>query len=296
MKTLMQSQAFKAWTAWGLVAVLWGSTYPVLRIAVQVYPPEFFAASRFVLAGGAFLLLALATGRAFPRTLSGWAVQGGIGVLNLVLCHGLIIYSAQYVLSGLLALLLALSPAFSALMEWWGGKRLSLLSALGLGLGLVGVGLLAMGSALGGQALWIGAVVLAAWFLALGSALSQNALAQKTDLWVASGLQMSIAGIGLYAVSGMIGEWPRVGLHLDHLWTLVYLALFGSMVAYSAFVYCLKTLGPVLTGTYTYANIAVATLLAWVMLGETLSLAEILALVLIACAIWMVQKGRQIRN
>lgn len=293
MKKFFAAEKNRAWGAWLLVALLWGSTYPVLRVAVQYYPPEFFAATRFLLAGSAFLALALILGKPFPRRIQDWALHAGVGCLNLVFCHGLIIYSAQYVLSGLLALLLALSPAFSALLErliW--GRRIQAMSLWGLILGPVGIALLAYAHARGaGQGLWMLAVIGAALFLALGSALSQ-VRSRSVDLWVASGIQMGVAGVGLMGVSALLGEWSRVELHPHALWTLGYLALFGSMVAYSAFVYSLKVLGPVVTGTYTYANIAVATLLAWLMLGEKLSALEIFALVLICMAIWLVQKGR----
>lgn len=288
------SEIHKAWFAWSLVAILWGSTYPVLRIAVRSYPPEFFASLRFLSAGVLFLLWAWISKADFNLGKKEWFRQISIGSLNLIFCHGLIIYSAQWVYSGLLAVLLALSPTFSALLELaLGRSRLAPMAWGGLVLGLLGVGMLSLSAENQNLNLspWIVAVIVAAAFLAIGSLVSQTP-GKQTNLWLASGIQMSFAGIGLAGISGLLGEWPRVHLHPETLWTWAYLTLFGSMVAYSAFVYSLRILGPVITGTYTYANIAVATLLAWLMLGERLSAVDLGGMCLICIGVWLVQAGK----
>src|SRR5208282_5387005 len=141
-----RSHALKLALAFVAIYVIWGSTYLALRYAVETIPPLVAAGIRHTIAGT--ILLVWAWARGYRPTREHWIAGVAVGALYFLAGHGSLHWAEQYVGSGLAALLIATEPMFILLLAWMTGQqRISRISALGLGLGVVGVAIL-MGSRL----------------------------------------------------------------------------------------------------------------------------------------------------
>src|ERR1700685_945833 len=127
--------------AFAAIYLVWGSTYLAIRYAIETIPPLVTAGIRHSIAGA--IMLAWAWARGFRPTRANWAAGFVLGALFFLICHGTLHWAEQYVGSGLAALLIATEPMFILVLAWsMGQQKISRMSALGLGLGVVGVGML----------------------------------------------------------------------------------------------------------------------------------------------------------
>ena len=268
---------WKIAVALGLVYVIWGSTYLAIRYAVQTLPPLTMSGFRFLLAGGALWAWCALRGSARVEAAH-WRSSLVIGVLLFLCGNGFVVVAEKRVESGLAALLVSTTPLFMVLLPWLfrGEKRPSLPVALGIVLGLAGVGLLvrpgaAAGS--GGVDLW-GALLLSAASLtwAAGSLYSRKAALPASPL-LSTGLQMSVGGVLMLAAGGLLGEFGQVDLARASTVSLLafgYLVI-AALVAFTAYLWLLRVAPPALVSTYSYVNPLVAVLLGWAVAGEPLT-------------------------
>src|SRR5271166_5660417 len=136
-----RNAAIKLGLAFVAIYVIWGSTYLAIRYAVETIPPLVTVGVRQAIAGA--IMLAWAWARGFRPTRQQWAAGFVLGTFFFLIGHGSLFWAEQYVGSGLAALLIATEPMFILVLAWMmGQQRISRLSALGLGVGVVGVAML----------------------------------------------------------------------------------------------------------------------------------------------------------
>ena len=289
-------------TAFAVVYVVWGSTYLAIRIAVQELPPGLLAGVRFLIAGLVLGALALARGQALPRSGAEWGTTAILAVAFIVLGNGVVTWDEQWVPSNQAALIIASSALFTA---WFGtfGRRgvpLSTATKLGLFAGLVGTGLMvwpegAAGDAPGGDLLWPKvAIVLSTLAWSWGVMYSRNATVTMKPLMFAA-CQMLIGG-GLLTLMGIAsGELARWTWTAPGIGGLLYLTVFGSCIAYATYMWLLNHTTPARLGTVAYVNPAIATLLGWWVLDETLSRPQVGGMaVILASVAWVTISARAI--
>jgi drug/metabolite transporter (DMT)-like permease len=286
-----------AYTAFAIVCIVWGTTYLGIRIALETIPPLLLTSIRFTIAGLLMLGVAKLRGERFPRdrhTLANLAICGFlmVGVGNLA-----VVWAEQWVPSGLAALLVATSPFWMAIIEAFrsGGERTDLRSGLGMLVGFAGVALLVTPSGsgvpwnpmfiLGALAIQVGAV---AW--QLGSAQGKYKL-QHVPLVTSAALQMLSGGLIIGVLAVLIGEPARFALTPRTLGALAYLPIFGSVIAYSAYVFALAHMRTTHTSLYAYVNPVVAVFLGWLILSEPLTPFSIVAMVVILVGVALVQSA-----
>ncbi len=287
--------------AYAALYVIWGSTYLAIRYGIATLPPFGMAGVRFVLAGA--LLYGWARLRGAPRpTGRQWGGAAVVGALLLLVGNGGVTWAERSVPSGVAALLIASEPLWIVLLGWWRpgaaarGPRPGGWTALGLALGLVGVGALvvpgaadalrqgaAAGAAPGGHAparvdlvgaavVLLGALSWAAGSLWSASAAGKSRLPASAPL--ATGMQMLVGGALLLGASVAAGEpaaFRPGAVSAASLVALAYLAVFGSIVAFSAYVWLLGVEPPARVATYAFVNPVVAVLLGWAVAGEALT-------------------------
>lgn len=244
-----------------------------------------YAWSRFALGGG-------------PPTRAHWRSASGIGALLILGGNGLVVWAEQWVPSGLAALLVGMVPIWMVLADWlWGaGRSPSLGLFAGLLWGLLGVALLTSdaGFAARGAAGLIGglAVVLAAMSTAVGSIWAQRVALPFRALQV-SGMQMLWGGVWLLVAAALSGELARLGSvrpSAASLAAVVYLIVFGSLIAFSAYVWLLRASTPARISTYAYVNPVIALLLGWLLADEPISARTVLAAVIILSAVVLITR------
>jgi drug/metabolite transporter (DMT)-like permease len=286
-----QKRRLLPWLSLLIIYVVWGSTYLAIRVVVQAVPPFAAAALRFLTAGLVMAGIAGVVDRAsgWPSRRQ-WADYALVGVLLLGVGNAFVMWSEQRIPSGIAALIVATVPLWITFLDGLrpGGQPWTLRVWLGTGLGLLGVALVARpeGSVTAGH--WTGIVALQVASLSwtIGSLYAQS-VRRRLPLLTASAIEM-LAGAGvLFVESRLAGEdLGRFAQAPASAWlSLVYLALFGSLLGFTAFAYCLNELPASTVGTYAYVNPVVAVTLGALVLGEPLSAGLLAGAALILAAV-----------
>jgi drug/metabolite transporter (DMT)-like permease len=282
--------------AFAAIYLVWGSTYLAIRYAVETIPPLVAAGIRHSIAGG--ILLAWAWVRGFRPTRAHWISGFVLGALFFLIGHGTLHWAEQYVGSGLTALLIATEPMFILVLGWsMGQQKISRLSALGLGLGVLGVALLT-GAELtvkGSSLLALLAVLTGSFAWSAGVAISPR-LKLPTDALGRTALPTICGAVTLLAAAGLTGEFHTThwaSISFKSVLGLAYLIVFGSLVAFTSYTWLLQRCPPALVATHTYANPVVAVFLGWLLASEPLTLRVVLASGAILAAIVLIRKGER---
>lgn len=281
--------------AFAAVYVIWGSTYLAIRFAIESIPPLLMAGVRFTVAGG--ILYVWSRARGAPRPTPAQWLRGALaGGLMLLGGNGAVVLAEEKIPSGLVALLVAVVPLWMVLLDWlWGGRvRPTGRVIVGLVAGLAGVGLLVGAPGLGDDApeqiVWGGVVLLGALSWAGGSLVSRYAAdPPRPRMWVA--ILMLSGGLLLGAAGGAAGEFAALqpaAVTVRSALALLYLIVFGSVVAYGAYIWLLGVSTPARVSTYAYVNPAVALFLGWALAGEPLAPRTLLAASVIVGAVALI--------
>jgi len=286
---------WKVAAAFGIVYFVWGSTYLAIRVGVSALPPALFAGARFVAAGLLLAAYARFNGQAFPRGRAEWQTILVAALFLLVGANGLVVWGEQWVPSNQAALLAASVALWLAGLGTLGprGEALSTRQAGGLALGFAGVSVLLWPHGglvlehLGAQL----AVLLGGLSWAAGSIYVKRRQPATPPLMSAA-LQSLTAGILLVALGLLDGETHRWVWERDSMIALLYLVVFGSCLAYVAYVWLLHEVSPSALGTYAYVNPAIAVVLGNLLLGETLSGTKWLGMAVILLGVILVSLPR----
>lgn len=284
--------------AFGALYVIWGSTYLAIRFAIETLPPLLMASARFLVTGT--LLYAWARSRGASRpTRAQWKSAVVVGGLLFVAGNGSVVVAEQWVASGLVALLVASVPLWMVVMDWlWGtGSRPSPRVVSGLLLGFAGVAFLAggpgIGAADGRQVLGSILVVFGSLAWAGGSIYARHTdVPRRPRLWV--GMQMLAGGallLPVAAAAGELGRFDLAGVSMGSILALAYLIVFGSLVAFSAYIWLLGVSTPARVGTYAYVNPVVALFLGWALADEPLTFRSMVAAAIIVGSVVLITTG-----
>lgn len=269
---------------------IWGSTYFVIRVGVESWPPLMMAGLRFFVAGCVMFVFLLLRGHKVPSRKQ-WLAAGAIGILLLAIGNGLVtVAEHMQVPSGIAAVMVATVPLFTLCFSRLWGMPNSRLEWTGVGIGLFGIVLLNTGSNLEGNPWGALLILLASLSWAFGSVWSSR-LTLPVGL-MAGAAEMIVAGVVLLVASRLSGEHLTAMPPLSGFLALGYLMVFGSMIAISAYMFLLKTVRPAIATSYAYVNPMVAVLLGISFAGESLSPVEWAALAVILCAVLLVTLGK----
>lgn len=292
------SHRLKLVLAFAAVYLIWGSTYLAIRLAIETLPPFLMAGVRFLVAG--ILLYAWARWRGAPRPArTHWLAAAAVGGLMLLGGNGGVVWAEQRVPSGLTAVLIATVPLWIALLEWVrGGVRPGGRVAGGLMMGLAGIALLVgPGELAGAKGIdLVGAAVLlvASLSWAIGSLYSRRARLPSSPL-LATAMEMLAGGLLLLLAALVTGQVSAVNpsqISLQSVLALGYLIVFGSLVAFTAYVWLLRVTLPAHAATYAYVNPVVAVLLGWALGGEPLTARTLLAAAVIVGAVVIITSSQ----
>lgn len=294
-RTSPRTQILLAFTA---VYIIWGSTYLAIRFAVATMPPFLMAGVRFLIAGAILYLWMRLRGGERPKLVH-WRSAAIIGGLLLFGGNGGVSWAELQVPSGLAALLVAIVPLWMALLDWLrpGGVRPSVLTIVGLVIGFAGVALLASqaeSSGTGPHLVGILALLVATCCWAIGSLYARNAPLPRTQL-LGTGMEMLAGGALLILVSTVTGEWGQLHLEaisLKSALALAFLIVFGSLIAFSAYVWLLHHVSAAAVSTYAYVNPVVAVFLGWAFASEPITPITLLSAAIIISAVALITVSR----
>jgi len=283
--------------AFTLVCLVWGSTYLAIKIGVQSIPPFLLGGMRFLVSGAIILAISLLRPNQRKISRSDTVYAGFTGVLMFAGSNGLVNFAEQTVGSGLAALISATIPlwlvAFETLAE--SEHRLSPKGRLGLVLGFIGVVLLILPDlashnfhvAIGEVALVVGSIC---W--ATGSWITSQHKFQTATVLL-SAIQMLVGGIVMIVISiaqGVFQSQVFAGIVIQSWWALAYLIIFGSCIAFTAYVYLLQNVVASRVTTYAYVNPMVALLLGVMILNEPLTFWILTGTTVILTSLWLIRR------
>jgi drug/metabolite transporter (DMT)-like permease len=284
--------------AFAAVYIIWGSTYLAIRFAIETLPPLLMAGIRFLIAGGALYLWVRwrGTGRPEPRHWLGATVVGGLLLLG---GNGGVVWAEQTVPSGLAALMVATVPLWMVLIDWWrpGGTQPARIVLLGVVIGLVGMLLLVdLEETRSGAVHGVGALVLilASLSWATGSLYSRRANLPRSP-FLATAMEMIMGGALLTAAGlarGELGSFDPARVSGRSVAAVIYLIIFGSIIAFTAYIWLLRVVPPAKAGTYAYVNPVVAVALGWALAGEAVTWRTVIAAAIIILAVVLITSHR----
>jgi len=265
------------YVALAVVWVVWGSTYLAMRVVVSEMPPLAAAAARFATAGAVMALVARVVDRRHgpprPRQVLDYAL---IGILLLSVGNALVMWSEQTIPSGIAALIVATVPVWLVLFDGLrpGGQPWTGRVWIGTAVGLAGVALVARPQGHVSREHWVAIAGLQVACLAwTAGSLYAQAVPKRLPLASAAAIEMLAGSAVLAFASRLFGEdLSLLVAGSPRAWGgLLYLAVFGSLVGFTAFAYCLNELPASTVGTYAYVNPVVAVVLGALILGEPLT-------------------------
>lgn len=272
------------------VYFIWGSTYMAISVALRSWPPFLMAAVRFLIAGAVLYAFLRLRGMPSP-TRRQWLNTTFAGSLLLGIGNGAVCYAQQTVSSGLAAIAIASMPLFAAVFgviyKVWPRR----LEWIGLFIGFSGVILLNLGNGLEGSPLGAVALLSAACAWAFGSVWSQRQ--DMPPALMNTAAQMLCGGVVLGLVALLQGERLHELPSLSATLALGYLIVFGSLVAFSAYLYLLNNVRPLIATSYAYVNPPVAVLLGMIFLGEQVHGIDVLAMLVILGGVALIALARK---
>jgi drug/metabolite transporter (DMT)-like permease len=260
--------------AFAVVYIVWGSTYLAIRIGVADLPPALLAGARNTSAGLVLMLFAWwRTGMA-PWRSPDWKIAVPVGLAMIALANGFTTWGEDWVPSNQAALISVCSALWTAWFGTFGarGHALSLRAKTGLGIGFIGAVLLFVPGHrlsfehLGAQLLILVSTV--SW--AAGAMWGRHKDPQTPPLMLAS-MQMLTGGTALLAVGFATGEASQWQWTVKGVGAVAYLAVFGSIMSYTTYIWLVRKVTPDKLSTIAYVNPLVAVILGWLVLGETLN-------------------------
>ncbi len=264
---------------------IWGSTYLAIRFGIESFPPFMMAGIRFTLAGLILYLVMRAFGSPNP-TKQQWLGATAIGILLPAFGNGTVCYVQQTVSSSLAALSIATAPIWMAIFSSIWGHKITVREWLGIAVGFVGIVLLNIGGSLQGDTVSAVLLIFAAATWSFGSVWGKY-LAMPSGL-MAPATQMFAGGLVLLMISAFQGEaWPQY-ISPKSWGAMLFLIVLGSLVAYSAYQYLLKTVRPLVASSNTFVNPIVAFAAGIWLANEHVNKSEFIALGVILVGVFLV--------
>ncbi len=281
--------------ALAIVYLVWGSTYLGIRFALEGgFPPLLMVSgARFVFAGGVLFAFLRWRGVAAP-TRAQWKNLLVMGALLLLLGNGMVVLAEQTVSSGLAAVAVASMPLWMGLFGAMRGQHPTGGEWLGIIVGFAGVVWLNAGSSLTASPTGLVLLLIAPIAWAYGSIWSRGR-DLPTPFMAAAG-QMAAAGVMLMAAGLLHGErFASADWTLHGALAVAYLAVFGSIIAFTAYVWLLHHARPVLVGSYAYVNPVIAVALGAWLAGERFTAHDYGAMAVILAGVVVITLARNRR-
>lgn len=246
--------------------LVWGSTYLAIKVALLSFPPFFGMGSRFVVAGA--LLMAWMRWRGAPMpSPQQWRHAVLVGTLMLAGGMGGTAHAELTVGSGLVVAFIAVVPMMIALVNLAFGVRPGRMEVAGIAVGLAGVLLLTQGAGFQASPAGLVAITIACVTWSVGSVLSQRRWPLAPGA-MGFASEMLCGGAVMLVLSRLAGESPSMPPRADALAAWAYLVVFGSLIAFNAYMVLLSKASPGLASSYTFVNPVIAMLLGVALAGE----------------------------
>ena len=288
---------WKLLTALWTVYLVWGSTYVAIKLSVRTLPAFLSAGARFLLAGALLALILWLTGRSIRVTRRELASSALLGLSLLGLGVGMVTLAETRIDSSIAAMIAGTVPLQVILLRTIARERVALATRLSVLVGLAGLALVVLpGGSGSSNAIGLAIAVAATISWSLGSFFGHR-LPLPRDGFVATTWEMLSAGVFLLALGVATGEpWTMdaAGFTLQSIAAWLYLAIFGSLVGFTAYAWLLRNAPISKVVTHQYVNPLVAIVLGALLLDEQLTLAVGLGAALIVGSVFVAVRSENV--
>ncbi len=266
------ARGWRVWTALWIVYLVWGSTYFAIKISVRTMPPLLSAGLRFTLAGLLLAGLLILQRKPLRVSFAQARAAAGLGVVLLGCGVGVVTVAETRIDSSVAAVIAGSVPLQVILWRTIARERVARATMVAAVVGLAGLVLIIGPSGLSGGSVAIGlTMMLAASFCWSGGSFVSRRLPLPSDAFVSTAYQMLGAGAALVIVSLLLGEGRDIhagSVSAASFAAWLYLAIFGSLVAFTAYAWLLRIAPISQVVTHQYVNPLVALALGAAFLGE----------------------------
>lgn len=299
-KFLLKKEALgfdiKVLLAFAAIYIIWGTTYIAIKIGLEEMPPFVMASFRYLIAGA--ILVSYCILKKEPVFNSNIYKNMALGAFMLTFGQGIIFWAEQYLPSGLTAVFIATLPIWYIVADHqnWKAYFKSKLTISSIMLGLVGIIILfkdqtAVVSDVSAEKRFIASIVVVGSCLcwAIGS-LYYKYHHTTGSLFCNIGWQLMGGGLTCLLIGMATGEQHQFLLNEISVKTwiaILYLAIAGSIIAFTASYYLLSVRPPALVGTYAYVNPVIAVILGFLIAGEEITVSQIVGMVVILISAYL---------
>jgi drug/metabolite transporter (DMT)-like permease len=297
----MKRDLLIAYIALAAVCIIWGTTYLALRIAVLHFPPFLFTAIRQISAGVLLVGFLLAFTKITMPSFNHVMRQAIGGFFLITMGNGLVAWSEMHIPSGIAAIICSLMPMVVILINLSINKeeRPTVPIMMGVAIGLAGI-VMIFGEHIGEFSKIEYLIGILMTLVAVISWASGSIWIKKhntdSNPFMNAGLQMFFGGIFVLPMSLLFDDLSSVTWSPEAVYSLLYLIVFGSIIAYAAYSYALRKLPMTIVSLYAYVNPLVAVLLGWMVLDEKLNTKIGIAILITVAGIYIVNRGYQLRD
>lgn len=269
----MRREGFMVPVLYGLICLIWGSTWLVIKIGLGGMPPFLGAGLRFTLASAVLFMMVRARGTKIALDRSGRITVWSCGIFGFALSYACVYWAEQHISSGMSALLYCMMPLFVVLLSrfWTRAETLSARKIAGILIAMAGTAVLFRPAAAGASSQLAGmAVALASVFISSANLVVVKKYGRDLDVFVMNALGMTIAAVLLLALSGWAESGAAVVWSRVNVFAIVYLALIGTVMAFSSYYWLAKVMDATYLSLITLICPVVALFLGAVFLKETI--------------------------
>jgi drug/metabolite transporter (DMT)-like permease len=291
----------RAYAAWAIVCVVWGTTYLAIRISLETIPPLMMAAMRWIAAGTLLITALRLRGERLPAP-SAWPALAVLGILMLGFGNGAVVWAELTVPSGLTSVLVATVPFWMVGFEQMtgAGDPLTLRRIAGLVLGFSGIVALVWPEIQGGTSgrVFLSGVLstqIACVGWAAGSLYARwrgRTHASQENVLATAAFEMLFGGLFLLACALALGEPSRLAFTPRTAGALAFLTLAGAIGGFTAYAYALKYLPVATVSLYAYVNPVIAVVLGTLVLHEPFGARMAVAAAIVLGGVALVRSGR----
>ncbi|MBO9563382.1 MAG: EamA family transporter [Niastella sp.] len=266
---------FKALFALGMVCFFWGTTWIASRQGVKHMPALQLAGIRQSIGGLLYVIFFLGKGRTLPRGKE-WGPIIILSLLNFALSNGLSTWGVKYISAGLGSIIAATFPLWIVIINMFTVRSgIPAKAVIGLLLGFTGVCVIFyehLADFLQPEFRFgIMLSLAASWTWAFGTLYTKQQAAAFNP-YFSLGLQMLISGILTSVIAIASGQTVAIQEIPWQSWTAIaYLAIFGSVISFIAYLYALQNLPTQQVSIYAYINPMVAVVLGSLIFDEKLT-------------------------
>jgi drug/metabolite transporter (DMT)-like permease len=286
---------------YALICVIWGSTWVAIKIGLVGVPPFLGAGLRFVLSTFLVGLVLAVRRKRFHLTRDDKICVLSLGLLVFWLDYAAVYWAEMRISSGLTAILFSTMPLMTSLLSayWTRSETLSARKIVGILVGVLGTTLLFWPHERLGVQQALGMVAaLGASLCAAINLVTMKKYGRHGDPFVLNLFGMGLGAACLLAMSATLEDWSTVVWSQSNVLALLYLSVFGSVIAFWAYYYLIKNMDATVVSLSTLIIPVVALVFGRALLHETVTPLAVagIATILTGVAVAIVPSGKSRRG